>query len=72
MDAADEQNFEESRALLIDDITKSLTRTTASLRVLNANLTEIQNRGERIATVSGAWVDMLSSSPQPSQPVASE
>lgn len=70
MDAAnDEQSFIESRALLVDDITKSLARTTASLRALNSNMSEIQKRGERITEVSAAWVDMISAA-QPSKPAA--
>ena len=57
-----EQEFVEARAVLIDDITKSLIKSTQSMKQLNGNLDTIKERGEKIAAVSSAWAGLVNDS----------
>ena len=60
----DPTHFDAARKAIVDDITKSLIKTTKSLRQLNSNLDTIRQRGEKIAAVSTAWSELVGQSKQ--------
>ena len=67
MDSGEDASFIQARAVLIDDITKSLARTTTSMRQLNTQMTVIKERGEKIAALSSAWSQLVSQSKSQSE-----
>jgi len=65
-ESSSETAFVEARAVLIDDITKSIIRSTQSMKQLNSNLETIKERGEKIAAVSSAWASLVNDTKQTS------